>query len=254
MSLVTQPESLGVASQAGDLYVPWARSVTCGMSVIAHLRIPADSFELGRVLAMESGANVELETMVPIGEKAVPFFSVEDGAREPFESSVRDHPSVDRLNEVSHHDDTTLYALDWAVTRDVFFQGVLEHGAQVLTGIGGHELWEFELRFPDHESLGEFQEYCVDAHISLEVGRIYNPTRPESGMWYGLTGPQRDTLMRAVREGYYAIPREISTKELAEEFDVSDQAVTERLRRAITTLAENSLLAAEETEQWERVD
>ncbi len=44
------------------------------MAVIAHLRIPADSFELGRILDLEASGLIELENMVPMGEKAVPFF------------------------------------------------------------------------------------------------------------------------------------------------------------------------------------
>ncbi|MFC7057333.1 helix-turn-helix domain-containing protein [Halovenus salina] len=44
------------------------------------------------------------------------------------------------------------------------------------------------------------------------------------------------------REGYYSLPRQASTQELAETFDVSDQAITERLRRAIEMLVTNTLL------------
>jgi predicted DNA binding protein len=45
----------------------------------------------------------------------------------------------------------------------------------------------------------------------------------------------------------------MSTQELAEEFDISDQAVTERLRRAIMTLTENTLIAmqAEQDEEFD---
>jgi Asp-tRNA(Asn)/Glu-tRNA(Gln) amidotransferase A subunit family amidase len=58
------------------------------MAVIAHLRIPADSFELGRILSVEQRGMIELENMVPLGEKAVPFFSVSDAVRERFEAVV----------------------------------------------------------------------------------------------------------------------------------------------------------------------
>lgn len=165
-----------------------------------------------------------------------------------FEQRVRDHPSVAGLREVSQHDAERLYGLDWEMGRDLFFQGVLETGAQLLSARGGPSTWEFELRFPSHEALSDFQEFCSNAYIDLEVGRIYNPTRPDAGLWYGLSPAQRDTLVRAVEGGYYSIPREMSTKDLAGEFDISDQAVTERLRRAILTLVENSLVAAMEDE------
>ena len=38
------------------------------MSVIVHLRIPSDSFELGRIMAMEIDTTVQLTSMVPLGE------------------------------------------------------------------------------------------------------------------------------------------------------------------------------------------
>lgn len=223
------------------------------MSVIAHLRIPASSFELGRILEMDRGTSIELENLVPLGEKAVPFFSVYDSSRDNFEDNVREHPSVEDITEVSRHDGETLYALDWEVSRDVFFQGLIEARAQLLGATGTPDAWEFEIQFPSHEALSEFQEYCSNAHISLEVGRIYNPTKPGSGPWFGLTPTQRDTLVKAVEGGYYSIPRQMSTQDLAEAFDVSDQAVTERLRRAIVTLVENTVLMALEEEEEEFV-
>ncbi|MHB9287709.1 helix-turn-helix domain-containing protein [Halobacteriales archaeon Cl-PHB] len=221
------------------------------MAVIAHLRIPADSFELGRILQLEAGTTIELENMVPLGEKAVPFFSVSEEARDTFEKSVRNHPSVEQIVEVSSHDGERLYSLDWNVARDVFFQGIVDLEGQLLSATGTAETWEFEIRFPTHEALSEFQEYCSDAHVSLEVGRIYNPVRPGTGAWYGLTTAQRETLMQAARGGYYSIPRGMSTQDLAQDLGISDQAVTERLRRAILTLVENTLIALEDEEREE---
>ncbi|AUX09269.1 bacterio-opsin activator HTH domain-containing protein [Halalkaliarchaeum desulfuricum] len=216
------------------------------MAVIAHLRVPADSFELGRILELEADGTIELENMIPMGEKAVPFFSVSEDVRESFERNVENHPSVDRIVEVTRHDSERLYSLDWNVSRDVFFQGIIDLQGQLLSGTGTVDTWEFEIRFLTHERLGEFQDHCSNAHIPLEVGRIYNPVRPGTGMWYGVTGPQREALMCAVQGGYYSIPREMSTRELADEYGISDTAVTERLRRAIETLTENTLVAVQE--------
>ena len=216
------------------------------MPVIAHLRISADSFELGRILELDAPGTVELETMVPLGETAVPFFSVSEEVRESFEKNVSNHPSVDNIVEVTRHDSERLYSLNWNIGRDVFFQGIVDLNGQLLSATGTASTWEFEIRFPTHDALSEFQEHCSNAHISLEVGRIYNPTRPETGMWYGVTHAQRATLMRAVQGGYYSIPRRMSTQDLADDLDISDQAVTERLRRAIVTLTENTLIAMQD--------
>lgn len=106
--------------------------------------------------------------------------------------------------------------------------------------------WELSVRFPDHEALDSFRQHCSGEAVDLEVTRLYNPVPPGAGERYGLSRVQSETLTRAVRDGYYSIPRRLSTQSLAEEFDISDQAVTERLRRAIVTLAGNTLLAAED--------
>jgi predicted DNA binding protein len=215
------------------------------MSVIAHLRVPADSFELGQILDISGDRSIVLEDLVPLGEQAVPFFTVfgTDESR-AFSEAVQAHPSVTDIQQVSSHDDRTLFAFEWDVAQDELFRGIHETKAHLLNATGGPDTWEFELRFRTHESLSEFREYCSAADIALEVGRIYNPARPESGQFYGLTQRQRDTLVRAVRGGYYSLPRKISTQDLADEFGISDQAVTERLRRAIVALVDNSLVAA----------
>lgn len=49
-------------------------------------------------------------------------------------------------------------------------------------------------------------------------------------------------LIKAVENGYYALPRGTTTNELGESFGISDQAVTERLRRGISNLVTNTLL------------
>jgi len=51
-----------------------------------------------------------------------------------------------------------------------------------------------------------------------------------------LTAVQRRTLLRAVKAGYYADPREATLTDLAGEFDVSKSAVSQRLHGAEATI------------------
>ena len=212
------------------------------MSVIVELALPASAFQLGQILSISGERTVTLKTMVPLGERSVPFFNVSETARESFESHVRDHPTVSDLYVVNSHDGETLYGLDWEIDDDTFFASITELGGSVLEASGGADQWVFQLRFRTHDALSEFQESCFDGDIPIDVLKIYNPTKPDAGPWYGLTPPQRETLIYAVEMGYYSLPRGISTQEIADEFDISDQAVSERLRRAIETLVTNTLL------------
>lgn len=215
------------------------------MAVILDLSLPADHFELGRILSIENDTRVTLETMVPLGERSVPFFRLYDGDGDSFEDSVGNHPAVEDIHVVSSHDNETLYALDWHISHDTFFSGLQKAQAHLLEATGTFQTWTFELRFPSHDAVSTFQTHCVDAGIPIDVERVYNPTKPDAGPWYGLTPPQREMLVRAVEAGYYSIPRQTSTNDLAAEFGISDQAVTERLRRAIITLTTNTLRVSE---------
>ena len=212
------------------------------MGVIVELSIPSTEFQIGQILSMEGDTTVSLETVVPLGDQPVPFFRLFGPAREAFEADIRDYSAVSDIHIVSSHDGETLYALDWRVTDDSFLDFVVSLDGHVLEGSGGSDSWVFQLRFPSHSALSTFQEDSFEADIPIDVKRIYNPTTPEAGPWYGLTAPQRETLTYAVEKGYYSLPRRTSTQEVAEEFGISDQAVTERLRRAIDTLVTNTLL------------
>lgn len=215
------------------------------MSVIVELRVPGNDFELGRILQPDPGSEVELESMIPAGERTVPFFWVYNGTSDAMEATARRHGSVTSLRQVESFENRSLYALEWD-GEDALLDAVSDHDAQVLDGSVTEETWDVELRFPDHPSLSAFQDDCVTAGIDIEVRRLYNPTKPGGNADYGLTGPQRDALVLAVTQGYYTIPRETTTLELAESLDVSDQAVTERLRRAIVSLVGNTLLSGDD--------
>jgi predicted DNA binding protein len=216
------------------------------MTVIVELTIPSDEFELGRILQVESSIHVTLDTMVPLGGKPTPFVRIQNGARDSFEQSVQSHPSVSDIQLVDSEGEETLYALDWDPSEGSLLETALDMDAALLGASGTADQWQLEFRFPSHDVLSAFQEYYLDADISVTIERIYNPTKPDAGPWYGLTATQRETLTDAVEDGYYALPRKVSTQELADGFGVSDQAVTERLRRGITTLVDNTLLAVED--------
>lgn len=55
------------------------------------------------------------------------------------------------------------------------------------------------------------------------------------------TDTHLDTIRRAYEAGYYNVPRDVSGVELAAEFGISDQTLSERFRRAHAKLVEQAL-------------
>ncbi|RDZ34363.1 MULTISPECIES: helix-turn-helix domain-containing protein [Haloferax] len=215
------------------------------MSVITEVRISPGDFELGQILELDEASAIELETLVPSGDVTVPLFWVYEPVRDHFLETVRRYPTVDNVTEVEVFDNRTLFRLDWDASQDHLFQCILDQGGQISSATGTSEGWDFEIRFSQREALSEFRTCCEDAHINLDVIRVYNPTDPGVSQWYGLSEPQREALTLAVQMGYYDIPRGCTTQELASELGISDQAVTERLRRAIGAFVRRALLTPE---------
>lgn len=213
------------------------------MSVIVKLQVPAAAFEFGRVFsAIGAEATVELESLVPVPGSSTTFVWISGENHDALATEIGAHPTIRAVERVESLHEQSLYALDWAVEYDHFFRALREYAVQVLSA-KRTGAWRFTLRFLTHRSLSRFQDYCADARIELDVARIYDMPEAQAEQPFGLSRPQREALVLAVREGYYDIPRGCNTADLAELLSISDQAVTERLRRAIATLTRNTVMA-----------
>jgi predicted DNA binding protein len=216
------------------------------MSVIVELQVSGEEFTLGRLLNSEDGPHIEFETTVPTSEESVPFFWLDDEAIAAFEARVEAHDAVERFIAVDEFQNRTLYALDWHAGEDCLLANLAAQDAQLLAAARTDDVWDLEVRFPSHDTLSAFESDAEANGIAFSIQRLYNPTSPDDNQSYGLTDVQREALELAIARGYYAIPREVRTIELGEELGISDQAVTERLRRAIVTLVSNTLLTTDE--------
>ena len=95
--------------------------------------------------------------------------------------------------------------------------------------------------FPDRNPISPTQEFCENCDIEVSVRRLDRLSESPVYGQFGLTDRRFETVVSAYECGYYDIPREMNQAELAEHFDVSHQAVSERLRRAHGTIIRNVL-------------
>lgn len=213
------------------------------MSVVAEVRVSADEFELGRLFeaGMRPDAAVELETMVPAGNGVVPYFRLRTEHLDGFLDTVREEAIVEDLRVVDDFGGRALLAFDWEATDDPLFGGVLQSGVAVLDASGRGGTWTFELRFDGSSDLDAFREHCVEVGIDLDLVRMRRSSSPGFDLSFGLTGPQHEALALAVDRGYYDVPRRCTTAELAVELGISDQAVSERLRRGVFGLVRHTV-------------
>ncbi|GGL50996.1 helix-turn-helix domain-containing protein [Halocalculus aciditolerans] len=210
------------------------------MTVILAFTISGDSSALGRVLPRDVRA--ELDRVVPLSDTWLPYLWVHgDGdAYDALETALDADDAVDDVTCVDAFDDRRLYRIDWATVPDGVLADLDAAGGALLGAVGTADAWEFEARFPDQDGLSAFNDDCVATNDDVEVTGVYRPD-PTSPDRFGLTDGQRDALVAALDAGFYNIPRDTTTVELAGELGVSDQSLSERLRRAHSALVESTL-------------
>jgi predicted DNA binding protein len=163
-----------------------------------------------------------------------------------FKAAIEADPTATDPELLVDHGDRRLYRIlltdegmewtthhRWVQLDGSFIEGRLEDGT-----------WTTRMRLPDRAAVEEHTSWYTEQGMDFRLRSVWTkeprldgPDIPQ------LTERQVETFARALEAGYYDIPRETSTAELAEEFGISEQAVIERLRRATKTLGEHVLVA-----------
>ena len=211
------------------------------MSVIADFSIPAEQFALGHLLEVRPGVQVRLESMVPTGETMIPYFWVEDPDIEAVEEALLESTYVEEASIVDRVGDEALFRVVWAEDVNGIIETITETESVILEGNGHGDNWTFELRFPEYDALSQFYRSVVEKDISITLENVHNPIDQSGPQPNVLTDEQREALQTALEEGYFAVPREITLVELADQLGISDSAVSQRIRRGLTKLLTTNL-------------
>lgn len=219
------------------------------MSVIATIAIPTDDFTLGASLEDNPGTRIRLERVVPVGSSFIPYFWVSDDGIEAIEATLREEADIESVRIVDRADGDALVRISWAEQVDGFLEALADTGATILQGVGEATQWRFQLRFDDHDQLTAFYRRCVDDEIAVELESVHDPGPPrELDLAVDLTDNQRAALKLALEAGYFEVPRRTTLGRLADELDISDSAVSQRLRRGTAKLLETMVLDIEDTD------
>jgi predicted DNA binding protein len=203
------------------------------MAVIVELALDPEGFPLGQLLTADPNLYIQFEKVVPIGEQVVPLCWVWGGDIDAFEQRIRASDHVLSFENLGQTGDRTLYTIEWDVPAGAFFDALTDSDGSILDSFGhSGQDWEFQLLFPTNDQLSAFHDACRDYDLVLDVTRLYElGDRGIQQNVYGLTDKQQEALERALDRGYFASPQQVTLTELATEFDISQQALSQRLRQ-----------------------
>lgn len=211
------------------------------MSTIAEIELPANEFALRDTLATVPGLELDVLRVAAHGEdRILPHMWAQADAFDDLDAALREDSTVDGFDVLDDLGEERLYRMNWVGQIRVIVHVLLEENATVLDAHGEDERWRFRILFPDRDALSATYEFAREAGLSFDVRNIYELDETRHG-FFGLTEEQHETLMIALDSGYYQVPRQATADDLADDLDISHQAVSERLRRGHGTLVENAL-------------
>lgn len=210
------------------------------MSIVADFSVPVEAFCLGETLSSDPGCTVELDRLVAHNpDYVMPFVWLVGGDRRDFEEAMADDPTVETATVTDAFDTTCLYQIDWADVVSDRLVVILDHEGVILEARGTADGWRLWVRFGSRTHFTEFQDHFERfGEVTLhEMTRQGTP----GGAQYGVSDKQREALLAAFDAGYYDVPSSSSGEDIAEQLDVSQQAVSNRLRRGMYALVRNTL-------------
>lgn len=212
------------------------------MATIVRGTVPAEEFALETSVERVPDASFETERIVKSGDDALmPLLWVRGADREAVERAFESDPSVDSVSSLADFGEELLYRMEWIDRVHLLLQMITNSHATVLDAYGRGDDWELRVLYPDRDGFSRTHEFCNDHGLTFDVESIREMEGKPAGR-FGLTEEQYQALVVAAQRGYYEVPQDVTLQEVAEEVGISHQALSERLRRGIGSLVEDTLL------------
>lgn len=211
------------------------------MSVIAEFTLPAEAFALEQTFDTVPDAKIEIERLATHSrEWVMPFLWVTNNDIDAVKTALRNDPCIDELQVLDTDATVGYFNVHWTEDIQQLVDLIVDQHGIMQEAEAEHGTWYLKLQFVDQDALEAFQAYFNEQGYSFELQRMYAGTAPKERE-YDLTPAQHEVLVTALEMGYFDIPRDVQIEELAEELDISTNAVSERLRRATGNLTRNIL-------------
>jgi len=212
------------------------------MSTIVEASVPTDQFALQETCRRLPDAVFEAVRVVTDGTGEVMPLVWGSGADQgALTDALAEDPSVDEVSVCTRIHEASLYRLSWTTRVPVVTGLLVASRGAILDARAQEATWTFRLLLPRRDAVAAIVESCDRYGVDARIERIYPMTESSRTGQSDLTEQQLQTVEIALERGYYDVPRQTTLTELAEELDVSHQALSERLRRGHRRLVETTL-------------
>lgn len=212
------------------------------MAIEASFTIQQDDFPLSGVFEQFSDATIELDRVVPTSDAVIPYFWIYTDDSEDLTTDLDEDAGIEQLNIIDNVEGQIFLRIDWNLAHESVLTAIVNTDVTLLSGRGNAEQWTFEVRASEQQEISDFQTYCREQEIPIELTQLHALSSLKSDREYDLTEGQRKALVLGYSRGYFDSPRDATQEDLADELEITRQAVSSRLQRGLRRLVASTLI------------
>ncbi|KAB1198952.1 DNA-binding protein [Haloferax sp. MBLA0078] len=206
-----------------------------------ELGCPLDGSYLGAALE-DSDLEIVFVPGVQTSETPVPYFTAQGPDVDVVDDLLESHAGVEEYELVADGREERLYRCRWVIEEDGIISTIRTHDGIVRQMEGSSDGWVLSVFFPTNEHAAQFHDACLEQQIAIDIRRVERSRLDRRQLPnYGLSEKQLTALELAFVRGYFETPKESSLTNIAAEIDISEQALSQRLRRALNHLVESAI-------------
>lgn len=205
------------------------------MGFIAELHLVHDDLPLAPTIKRHPETTLRSEYVTSSPERTYQFVSVYGSEYGSIEDAMADDHTVSSPVRVATFDSRAIYRVTRETDLDVVPDRCAADGVFAFTVTSADQGWTARVHLPDRSSLTAFRSWCRDRNVSFHVTQLQDSANTDDKR-YALTENQREILLMAYYAGYFDIPRTATQDDLAKRLEISDSAVSQRIRRAVSEL------------------
>ncbi len=212
------------------------------MGTVVDITLPTEQFALSETFQTVPDATFETIPVAAHGPRGVmPFVWGSASDLQALDDAVRADETTDEVSRLSANANRILYQIRWRARVRVLIDVFVQANGSLLAAQGADDRWELRVLFPERASVSTTCENWRNYGIDPSIKRVNGVSGMVDCGGIELSECQHKSLVEAFEMDYYDVPRGITLDNLANELEVSHQALSERLRRGHRNLIQTTL-------------
>lgn len=205
------------------------------MGFIAEVHLVHDELPFMPTIERCSDVTFRYEYETKTDGRRLQFVSALGGEDGTLEEAMEADPTISDPTRIATFENRVIYRVVVDTDLEIVPDRCVETGLFIFTITSADWGWIARVYLPDRDVLSAFRAHCRNRGVSFRVNQLYDSSVTDDRTYF-LTAQQREILTMAYYAGYFEVPRTATQDDLAERLGISDSAVSQRIRRAISEL------------------